>query len=104
VGCLHAKGRKGAPFGVCLSFRQQLQGAVELGEGWKCWAQLKLARSQRNLSDICENMLQLLRLEVLHFASSVLGLSKTLLQLPHVFWQGCGCQVNPCTWGLALII
>lgn len=75
---------------MCLSFKQQLQGIVELGEGQKkSWAQLTLERSQINLSDICENRLQLLGLEELHCASSTLGLSETL----HWLLPGLTCQV-----------
>lgn len=75
--CLHIAERKGASFGTCISFEQQLQRIVELEEGQKCWVQLKLAGTQRNLSDICENRLQLLGVRVLHFVSSTLGLSET---------------------------
>lgn len=76
--------RKGASFGTCLSFEHRLQNTVELGEGQKCLVQLKLAGSQRNLSDICENRLQLLGEGVLHGVSSTLGLSESP-HCPHNF-------------------
>lgn len=60
-----------------FSSEQQLQRTVELGEGERCLVQLKLAGSQRNLSDIWENRLQLLGLGVLHGVSSTLGLSES---------------------------
>lgn len=66
MGCLHIEGRKGASFGTCIFFDQELQRIVELGEGQKCWVQLKLSGSERNLSNIFENRLQLLVLGVLY--------------------------------------
>lgn len=85
-------------------FEQQLGRTVELGEGEKCLVQLKLAGSQRNLSDICEKRLQLLGLGVLHGVSSTLGFCESPHWLsPQFLTVLCPPHVRFHKWGLGLI-